>query len=268
VTPRVTPEGIVVMEVDVTKSQLSDTEGVNLPSGDGGTFFQPNIDEIVAVTTVSARSGQTVVFAGLIETTKADIKKGIPWLSDLPVVGPMFAFRTKTDRRSELLIILTPQVIYANDEQEIDWIKYAETERMSWCLADVAQMFDITGMSARPGSWCACPDMLTVYPADCPTGTPVPMEHYRSRCQKPNSSRLLARSCPTKMRRCQDRWLLRPTRLGHPAGQMPRPVACGLCAGNHAQPAGPPNYPGVPAYYHPTPPAPPQGPAPYGVWNQ
>ncbi|TVS09220.1 MAG: hypothetical protein EA424_27630 [Planctomycetaceae bacterium] len=186
VTPRVTPEGFVVMEIDATKSSLSETEGVNLPTGgvDGGTFFQPNIDEIVASTTVSARDGQTVVFAGLIETTKADIRKGIPWLSDLPVVGPMFAFRTKTERRSELLIILTPQVIYSNDEQEIDWIKYAETERMSWCLADVAQMFDITGMTARPGSWCDCPDMcvcpnmMTIYPDLHPTGTPIPTHHF------------------------------------------------------------------------------------------
>lgn len=184
VTPRVTPEGFIVMEIDATKSALSETEGVNLPSGDGGTFFQPNIDEIVASTTVSARNGQTVVFAGLIETSKADIRKGIPWLSDLPVVGPLFAFRTKTERRSELMIILTPTVIYSNDEQEIDWIKYAETERMSWCLADVAQMFDITGMTARPGSWCACPDkcvcpsMMTIYPHLQPTGTPTPIHHF------------------------------------------------------------------------------------------
>ena len=184
VTPRVTPEGFIVMEIDATKSALSETEGVNLPAGDGATFFQPNIDEIVASTTVSARDGQTVVFAGLIETTKADVRRGIPWLSDLPVVGPMFAFRTKTERRSELMIILTPKVIYSNDEQEIDWIKYTETERMSWCLADVAKMFDITGMTTRPGSWCGCPDMcvcpdvMTIYPHLQPTGMPTPMGHY------------------------------------------------------------------------------------------
>jgi general secretion pathway protein D len=87
----------------------------------------------------------------------------------------MFAFRNKVDRRSELLIVLTPQVIHGNDEQEIDWIKYAETERMSWCLADVAQMYDTNGMTARPGLWCDCPDMLTIYPDACPTGMPTDM---------------------------------------------------------------------------------------------
>jgi len=173
VTPRVTPEGIVVMEIDVTKSKVSDTEGVDLPAGDGGTFFQPNIDQINAASTISARNGQTVVFAGLIQTTKSDLVRGIPWLADLPVVGPIFSFKTKSERRGELLIVMTPRIIYANDEEEIDWIKYAETERMSWCLADVAQMYSTEGMSARPGYWCVCPDMPVIYPDANPIGMPI-----------------------------------------------------------------------------------------------
>ena len=265
VTPRVTPEGFVVMEIDVERSRLS-TEGVELPTGapDGGTFTQRNIDTINASTTVSARNGQTVVLAGLIETTKAENRKGIPWLSDLPVVGPMFAFRTKTERRSELIIILTPRVIYSNDEQEIDWIKYAETERMSWCLADVAQMFNITGMSARPGSWCECPDMcvcpnmMTIYPDLHPTGTPTPMQHFPESMEsmefQPTPS--LAPPVDTGAQRT-------PTSMVAPATYSPQ--HSGYYQDVHPQHAAPGNYPGAATHYQPTPLPPTHGPAPYGV---
>ena len=118
VTPQITPDGLIVMEVDAIKSELSTTEGVELPTGgvDGGTFTQYNINKAQAQTTISARSGQTIVFAGLIQTSKANVVRGIPFLSDVPVLGPLFQFTKEEETRKELLVILTPHVIRSDDD--------------------------------------------------------------------------------------------------------------------------------------------------------
>lgn len=168
VTPRISPDGLVVMEVDVTKSSLSN-EGVELPDGFGDTFIQRNIDTITAQTTVSARSGQTVVFSGLIQRDTFTETRGIPYISRVPVVGQLFRFDRDIDRRSELLIILSPHVV-RNDE-DLDWIKYSETERMSWCLADVYELWGPDdGMASRPGPWCNPCNTPVIFPSTNPTG--------------------------------------------------------------------------------------------------
>ncbi len=180
VTPQITPEGLIVMEVDASKSELSTTEGVELPTGgvDGGTFTQYNINKAQATTTISARSGQTIVFAGLIQTSKANIVRGIPFLSDVPVLGPLFQFTKEEETRKELLIILTPHII--RSDEDLDRVRLAESERMSWCLADVMSLYGDVGLSSRPGNWCDClADVPTIFPDANPTGvepvpTPVP----------------------------------------------------------------------------------------------
>lgn len=179
VTPQITPDGLIIMEVDAEKSKLSETEGVQLPAGDGQTFFQGNIDKVTAQTTISARSGQTIVFAGLIQTNKGNVVRGIPFLSDIPVVGPLFEFRKETETRSELLIIMTPHVVRSDDD--LDRIKTAESERMSWCLADAMSLYGDVGLSARPGAWCDCDtEVPLIFPDANPTGivpepAPLPM---------------------------------------------------------------------------------------------
>jgi type II secretory pathway component GspD/PulD (secretin) len=153
VTPRVTPDGLVVMELDAEKSQLSDTtSNIPNPGIGGGTVAIQNIDSTQASTTVSARSGQTVVFAGLIQSNKTSRRKGIPWLSDIPLVGPLFRVTTESDTRRELLIVMTPHVV--RGDEDVDWIRQTESERMSWCLADVVDVYGDKSFGARPGCWC------------------------------------------------------------------------------------------------------------------
>lgn len=174
VTPQITPEGLIVMEVDAQKSKLSNTEFVELPAGQGETFRQYNIDKVQAQTTIAARSGQTIVFAGLIQTDKANITRGIPFLSDIPVVGTLFEFVQETETRRELLIVMTPHIIRSDDDT--DRIRMAESERMSWCLADVVSLYGDVGFTSRPGNWCGClTDVPTIFPDANPTGAePVP----------------------------------------------------------------------------------------------
>lgn len=181
VTPRVTPDGTVVMEIDTTKSRIDDARSVTI---DGNEI--PNIVTVNAATTVCAASGQTVVFAGLIQTNKQEEVRGIPYVSRLPVVGPLLSYTEDREQRTELLIIMTPRVIRDNNEDDMGMIRYAESERMSWCLADVVDLYGDVGMSSRPGWWCdgewhcrhATP---VIFPHEDPAGihadpVPQPME--------------------------------------------------------------------------------------------
>ena len=87
-------------------------------------------------------------------SNKALEVRGFPYVSRLPVVGPLLSYTQDSEVRTELLIILTPTVIHNNDEDQNAMIRYAESERMSWCLADVVDIYGDVGLSARPGWWC------------------------------------------------------------------------------------------------------------------
>ena len=106
VKPRVTPGGLVQMEIEQEVSTVTETDSSSL---DSPTFKTRNITSNVAV-----RSNQAVVLGGLIQDTSQEGNQGIPGLYSLPVVGPLFGQRTKKADRTELVVVLTPRVI-AND---------------------------------------------------------------------------------------------------------------------------------------------------------
>ena len=109
-TPRVSPDGMIVLFVNATKSSL-DLGAPGIPvavDANGTPVLQQPINSTTAQTTIMARSGQTVVFSGLIQETKTHSEVGVPVLSDLPVIGPLFKFESDSANRSELMIILTP----------------------------------------------------------------------------------------------------------------------------------------------------------------
>jgi type II secretion system protein D len=109
VTPKISPDGFVRMEVGTTNSDLS-TSTVDIPSGDSSIKL-PIIIQRRANTTVSVQSGQTVIIGGLIGTLDDIRTTKIPVLGDIPGLGVLFRSRTKTTERRELLIFLTPQVL-------------------------------------------------------------------------------------------------------------------------------------------------------------
>ena len=100
----------------------------------------PSIETTRAQTTVSAASGETIVLGGLITKNSAVISRSVPYLSDIPLIGDVFRYDSSINRRTELMIILTPQVIHSATDNER--IKQAEMARMSWCTADV---YDLHG---------------------------------------------------------------------------------------------------------------------------
>jgi type II secretion system protein D len=113
VTPRITGEGFVKIDVGATNSSLASS---SVEINDKATV--PIINERRASTTVTVQSGQTVVIGGLIGTVDDIRRKKTPFLGDIPGVGFFFRSSSKKSERRELLIMLTPQVLTANHEQE------------------------------------------------------------------------------------------------------------------------------------------------------
>lgn len=141
ITPRVSPDGTIVMLVNATNSSLDDINaGIPIFSdANGNVIRSPIINETTAETTIMAHSGQTVVLSGLLQQTKTDIRRGIPVLSDLPVLGPLFRFDAEQENRTELLIIMTPYLV--DGDEEIDEHNHTEYDRMHWCLGDVNEVY-------------------------------------------------------------------------------------------------------------------------------
>ncbi|HMO15469.1 MAG TPA: secretin N-terminal domain-containing protein [Pirellulaceae bacterium] len=141
VTPRVSPDGMIVMAIDTIKSSVgAEAEGVPVAFDAAGNVIRsPLILSTEASTTVMSRSGQSIVLSGLITDEDAWSKRGIPILSDLPWLGPLFAFETKSKRRKELLLILTPYLI--DSQEQLERINQAEMDRMNWCLCDVVNVY-------------------------------------------------------------------------------------------------------------------------------
>ena len=142
VTPRISPEGNVVMEIDAEKSEVGpEREGIPISvSAEGEIIRSPRVSVTTAQTTVSAASGQTIVIGGLITTSTSSLSRRVPWLGDLPIVGNLFRYDGYTNVRKELLIILTPHVILGQGDAE--YLKQVEMARMSWVSADVFEWLD------------------------------------------------------------------------------------------------------------------------------
>ena len=162
VTPRISPDGLVVMEIDAEKSEVGpEADGIPISVSEGVTIRSPRIETITTQTTVSALDGQTVVLGGLITSNKTQVKRRVPWLSDIPVLGHLFRYDGFSGKRSELLIVLTPRIV--KNEQDAEAILQAEAARMNWCLNDVLELHEDVALRPRDGEW-ADDETTTIYP--------------------------------------------------------------------------------------------------------
>ncbi len=172
VTPRISPEGMVVMEIDAEKSEVGpEAEGIPVSvSADGSVIRSPRVNITTAQTTISAGSGQTVVIGGLITTNNTSITRRVPWLSDVPLVGNLFRYDGNSNVRKELLIILTPHVIRGQTEAE--YMKQVELARLSWISSDIFNWLNtetcITGELDGSGVKTIYPDLSPVVPESIP----------------------------------------------------------------------------------------------------
>ncbi len=113
VTPSITPDDRIIMDLKVNKDSPDFTNAVN---------GVPPINTRAVETSVLVDNGETVVLGGVYERTKEFQKEQVPWLGDIPILGNLFKNSAKTDRNTELLIFVTPKILKA---------EMATTNRMS-----------------------------------------------------------------------------------------------------------------------------------------
>jgi type II secretory pathway component GspD/PulD (secretin) len=164
VTPRVSPDGMIVMFVNAINSSLADAGIVVGTDANGNAIESPIINQTAAQTTVMGRSGQTIVLSGLIQETKSQTNRGVPILSGLPIFGPLFGFQADEAQRSELLIIMTPELVL--DDATLRQQNNEEMDRMHWCMCDVAEIHGNTGYDGNQ----SFQSPATFYPDADPSG--------------------------------------------------------------------------------------------------
>jgi type IV pilus assembly protein PilQ len=105
VTPQVTPDDRIIMDLLVTK----DSVGELVASATGG--FVPSIDTRSIATQVLVNDGETVVLGGIYETENRETVNKVPFLGDVPGLGILFRSKSTTNNKAELLIFVTPKIL-------------------------------------------------------------------------------------------------------------------------------------------------------------
>lgn len=146
ITPLTHHNDDVSLQLSIEVSNISGT-------GFGGL---PTIGNRSIETTIRLRDGETNILAGLIRDDERDTLEGIPGLSDLPVVGRLFARNTRETQETDIIVTLTPRIIRVLDLEERD-IRAFRVER------DTGSGLDIRSPLPAP---------LTPGPAQAPPGVP------------------------------------------------------------------------------------------------
>lgn len=107
VTPSVTAGNMVTMDMNQT---VTDVGNIDAATGQRA-FLQRQINSKVAV-----RSGESLVLGGLIRDNNTSGSSGLPLLSSLPVVGGLFGTQSSNSARTELLVVLMPRVLRADQD--------------------------------------------------------------------------------------------------------------------------------------------------------
>lgn len=110
VRPRINDSGMILLEIEQEVSDVAPTTTSGIDS--------PTIQQRLLTSSVAIRNGETLALGGLIRENATRSRSGIPFLSRIPLIGPLFGTNDFTNRRTELVILLTPRVIRDSEETE------------------------------------------------------------------------------------------------------------------------------------------------------
>ncbi|NWG13164.1 MAG: type II secretion system secretin GspD [Acidobacteria bacterium] len=100
VMPRISASGVVTLDI------AQEVSAPGAQTDQGPTFSKTSVS-----TTLAVRDGETVAIAGLIRDNTSQGRQGIPFVSNIPLIGALFGRTSRSANRTELLIMLTPHVI-------------------------------------------------------------------------------------------------------------------------------------------------------------
>ena len=100
VTPQITPEGNIILDLDISKDSRGETTAAGIA-----------INTKHIKTQVLVENGGTVVIGGIFELTETENEARVPFLGDLPAVGNLFKSKQRTSSKQEMLVFITPKMI-------------------------------------------------------------------------------------------------------------------------------------------------------------
>nr|WP_314484175.1 type II secretion system secretin GspD [uncultured Pseudomonas sp.] len=109
VLPRINPGGLVYMDI---KQQVSDANTSTALDNNGN----PRISTRSVSTQVAVQSGQTVLLGGLIKQDNSDTASTVPYLGRIPGLRWLFGTTSKSKKRTELIVLITPRVVTSNSQ--------------------------------------------------------------------------------------------------------------------------------------------------------
>ncbi|NRA56557.1 MAG: hypothetical protein HRU13_00305 [Phycisphaerales bacterium] len=161
VRPSISSDGFVRMEIQPEISSLS-SQVTQISEN----FAAPIINTREVQTTVTVRNGETVVIGGLIQAFNDNRNTSVPLFGDLPGVGWLFRTREKTNRRTELLVVLTPRIIPGGrgGVAEARRVTGSEMFRHTGASSKLIERSDLTGLSAEQFDPRYFPDEILMEP--------------------------------------------------------------------------------------------------------
>jgi MSHA type pilus biogenesis protein MshL len=105
VTPQISSDGLIIM--DIHPSVTDKVGEAKSPEGD----LAPILDVREISTVVKVRNGQTIIIAGLLQERKKDEVISVPFLGKIPLLGIFFSKTVQENKKTELIIMLTPKVV-------------------------------------------------------------------------------------------------------------------------------------------------------------
>ena len=106
-TPHITPDGRVQMELEPSIEAVT--------AATGGDVLAPTISKRMVKTVQTARTGETIVIAGLTRSDKTTVRRRVPILGSIPLLGWFFRWDSEETRRTNILIFVTPTVVADDD---------------------------------------------------------------------------------------------------------------------------------------------------------
>ncbi|MFC1542670.1 type IV pilus secretin PilQ [Pseudomonadota bacterium] len=107
VTPQITANRTVIMEVDISK---------DAPTGQT-VQGNPILSTKKVTTNLQVKDGETIVIGGIFTQDKSENENGVPGLKDIPILGWLFKTKLNTDSKTELLIFLTPTIVQGDGDK-------------------------------------------------------------------------------------------------------------------------------------------------------
>jgi Type II secretory pathway, component PulD len=163
VTPRITSNGYVTMDVTQTANDFVRYTDFNAPV----------VNQREAQTTVSVKDGETVVLGGVIRNSVSATVNKVPILGDIPILGNLFKSKGTTKNKTELLVFLTPRVV--RDEKQARQIREETEKELEKRTQDrLKESRRLDAPTGAPAGDPATPPPATVPPATTPPPTTPP----------------------------------------------------------------------------------------------